>query len=71
VTPGAAVPASTPSWPLRCLQRPELQLAPRETVGPSRLHAQRARFWRGGGATQAGDRRLQGAPGRREGIGHA
>jgi hypothetical protein len=24
---------------------PELQLAPRPTVGPSRLHAQRARFW--------------------------
>jgi len=36
-TPEGAAWLSTRSWPLGCLQRRNLQLAPRATVGPIRL----------------------------------
>ena len=36
-TPGAAARVSTPSWPLWCLQLPNVQLARRATIGPIRL----------------------------------
>jgi hypothetical protein len=36
-TPGAAVVVSTPSWPLSCLQLPDLRLPPRARIGRIRL----------------------------------